>query len=303
MFSTNWVSRSPHHASRRTSTARVHTGAGAGACRGVPTALLLTQPRSPLYVARATLTRRCRYLPDDYVCLAARLEGSERESSLSARAMSCPVLLRHERTRAKNRKKNSILPGIFAECVLRHSFETGRFLDRESRIGKARCFADRENFSFLRTGPTPSPSCASSRITRRRASDEAAAQRDSINEYPSADGRDARAKGIRRAGRPTDRRSRGQYFSGRHRPGSVSRSSPATLVAQPPSRRPLHRYLRPRQYRPPVRPLAAATACYSPRPPRRTTQAGTSTPRRVPGRARWHALLNHFHLCRALCWL
>ena len=27
------------------------------------------------------------------------------------------------------------------------------------------------------------------------------------------------------------------------------------------------------------------------------------SPRQAPGRALWHALLNHFHLCRALCWL
>jgi len=119
----------------------------------------------------------------------------------------------------------------------------------------------------------------------------------------------------------TTRRSRsGQYFSGRHRPGSVSRSSPATDRAtsfSASSSGPLHRYLRPR--RGAARLLSAArdrvltrslspVPAPAPAPAPETSQA--APPHRVrvgylPGRrgARWHALLNHFHLCRALCWL
>lgn len=45
MFSTNWVSRSPHRALRRTSTGTYTHRRALVHRRGVPTALLLTQPR------------------------------------------------------------------------------------------------------------------------------------------------------------------------------------------------------------------------------------------------------------------
>jgi len=90
----------------------------------------------------------------------------------------------------------------------------------------------------------------------------------------------------RATGKRRRSRARGQYFSGRHRPDSVSRSSPATGRATsffPSPFGPLHRYLRPRQYHPPVCLLSATTACYSPlfpaRPFVRTAQA--APPHRV----------------------
>lgn len=60
MFSTNWVSRSPHRALRRTSTGTYTHRRALVHRRGVPTALLLTQPRLVRSPCDASTSRRRR---------------------------------------------------------------------------------------------------------------------------------------------------------------------------------------------------------------------------------------------------
>lgn len=142
MFSTNWVSRSPHRAltaSHIYRCAYTHRRGRWLRCRGVPTALLLTQPRASVctWPGAATLNRAttCDDIASIWIsvfCLSVFLSFSillkaRVVSPTRARLVLANLNLsrfsdsRFMRARAQVPKKISVLPDTFAECVLRHS--------------------------------------------------------------------------------------------------------------------------------------------------------------------------------------